>query len=208
MPIWSNELPALQKHMGFDLRRTPSTGRMIGIITSDDMLVVPTHYWNGRTCPHEEENCQACLNMMPYRIHVYVSCFDPKTREHYLYESTSNAAKSFEEHKKAFGTLRGCMFQAERPKQTRNGKVVIMTKPADLTKISLPEPPNLIRAMSVIWNIPVPDLAEPSEHLRGKHPKIRRETMEKMREQPDNKPEPESIGSVLSNTGLSPKKGK
>jgi hypothetical protein len=51
------------------------------------------------------------------------------------------------------------MFQASRWRQTPNGRVLIQTKPADLTKIILPQPPNIIAALSIIWHLPLPATA-------------------------------------------------
>jgi hypothetical protein len=198
MPIWSNQIPKESRHMGFDLRRTPENYPIRAICTCEDMLCVPTHYWGGRTIPHEDENCPACNASVPYRIHVYVSCFDPKDREHFVLEITANAAKSFEEFKESYKTLRGCFFEASRPKKTRNGKVCIITKPADLTKFKLPDPPDLIRVLCTVWNLPLPPLEHYQDGISGVRPEFTDALLSPQREQDDNKEDIVSIGSVLN----------
>lgn len=154
MPDWSNVVPAVDKHLAFTLRRTPSDHPLDAIVTSEDMVGCYTHFWGHRTVPCETPDCPACAAGMPFRWHCYMAAIDPKTREHFLFECTASAAKYFEQHRAAHGTLRGCFFRAMRPKRGRNSKVEILTKPADLTKIQLPPAPNVIQAMCVIWQIP------------------------------------------------------
>lgn len=154
MPVWSHELPPEPKHYGFELRRTPPDRPLIAIVTAEDLSVCFTHFWGGRTVPCETPDCDACKALSPSRGHCYLSAIDAKTREHFLFECTTTAAGPFQVYRAAHGTLRGCLFQATRPKRRRNAKVEIQAKPCDLTKISLPKPPNVPQAMAVIWQLP------------------------------------------------------
>jgi hypothetical protein len=146
--------------MGFDIRRTPTDRDFVAIVTTADILVTATHFFGGRTIPCESPDCQACNQAVPFRVHVYVSAFVEKSHEHVIFECTANAAKAFQEYKEAQGTLRGCLFRASRPKCTKNGKVVIITRPANLVQLQLPEAPNLVLALSVIWRLPTAALRE------------------------------------------------
>lgn len=165
MPIWRNTLPPEGKNQGFDLRRTPPTGSIQGIITSECLIVVDTHYWHGRTMPCEritnergelmdDSPCQACQQKQPYRTHVYVSAFDSKNHVHYLFECTANAAKPLEEYYQATKTLRGCIFNASRPKGGLNSKVVIATNTANQARNPIPTQPDIPKALAVIWRLP------------------------------------------------------
>lgn len=164
MPTWSNDLPKEKSHMGFDLRRTPTDQPFQGIVTCDQILVTDTHFWGGRTVPCERPDCPACNASVPFRTHVYTSVFLPRSHEHVLFECTANAAKAFKEYRDANNTLRGCYFQADRPKHARNGKVVIVTRPADLTRTPIPLPPDIILALSVIWRLPTAAMREEHRH--------------------------------------------
>jgi hypothetical protein len=215
MPAFRNELPAQDKHMGFDLRRTPATASLTAVVTCDDFYVVDTHYYHGRTTPCERfttdeygktiaGNCAACAETMPYRSHVYISAFDNRTHEHFLFECTAHAAKPFAEYAKAVGTLRGCAFQATRPKGAKNSKVVITTATANLGKINLPDPPDIVKALCVIWRIPTPTHActtkafisatmEPDETVSAPGVRPSRGRLTAQRTQPDNQEDEETF---------------
>lgn len=212
MPAWSNQLPKQQKHMGFDIRRTPDCSAVQGIITCQDLLVCDTHFWGGRTIPCERQktapdgslvagDCPACREAVPYRTHVYVSVFDSKTQDHFLFECTAAAAKPLEAYKEATGTLRGCIMHAQRPKGFKNAKVVIQTNTANLARVTLPEPPNMILALSVIWRLPLTGLAIEDHSKQGHRAHAQSAPINRMRNQPDNQPEPQSMADILSGNG-------
>lgn len=161
MPTWRTELPPEGKNRGYDLHRTPTAAPLIAIVTSDNLLVCDTHYWHGRTTPCErvcnaegrtidDSHCPACVDKAAWRTHVYVAAFDARKREHFIFECTTHAAKMFQEYRAAAGTLRGCIFNATRPKATPNGKVSIITHAADLSKTFLPPAPDVTAALAVI----------------------------------------------------------
>ena len=212
MPTWSTDLPAIQKHMGFDILRTPTGAPLQAIITCTELLVCDTHYWGGRTIPCERHqlaadgsttagNCPACNESVAYRTHVYVSALDMKTRDHFIFECTAHGAKPLAEYRAAAGTLRGCMIVATRPKAFKNGKVVIETSTANLGRFVLPDPPNLILALCTIWRLPGSGVAAVKQKHRAPEVHTRREPLNRMREQPDNQPDPLTVGEVLSGNG-------
>ena len=212
MPTWSNQLPTKKKHMGFDIIRTPQSRPIQAIITCDDILVCDTHFWGGRTLPcerkHQEQdgtlsagNCSACNGSVPFRSHVYVSAIDCKSRDHFIFECTAFAAKPLSEYREATGTLRGCVFHAIRPKGQPNSRVVIETNTMNLTKIKLADPPNLKLALTTIWRLPLTGMA--IEDQRGRHPEAHtvKKPLDRMRNQPDNQPDPPTIGEVIKGNG-------
>jgi len=206
MPTWSSELPSVSKHMGFDLRRTPESGCLQAVITCENILVCDTHFFHGRTSPCERPDCPACNESIPYRTHCYVSAYEHKTREHFIFECTAHAAKPFAEQYQDAGTLRGCIFNATRPKGLKNSKVCILINTTFKSNSSLPEPPNVILALSVIWRLPLTGLA--IEHQRFRSPEIRtvREPLSAMRNQPDNMPDPPTMAEILAGNGEIKKK--
>jgi hypothetical protein len=153
MPNFSSEIPANPKAFGFDLRRTPEAKPVNAVITSEDLIGCYTHYWKQHTLPCEAPECPACADNIPSRWHGYVACFDPRNHDQFLFEFTLKAAENFKKYRDTYGTLRGCAFLAFRPKRTKNARVTIQCKPTDLTKLFLPDPPDLIKALGVIWQI-------------------------------------------------------
>jgi hypothetical protein len=165
MPTWNNQVPEQPTHTGFQLLRTPPDKPLKGIVTCADLIGCYTHYWGGRTVPCERPDCEACRNQTPARWHCYVTLFNPATHDHFLFEATAKAAQPLIEWRDTYGTLLGCFVTAFRPKRRRNARVELVCKPADLTKIKLPQAPDIIKAMSVIWQLPAAALSTPSgEH--------------------------------------------
>jgi hypothetical protein len=212
MPTWRTELPPEGKNHGYDLRRTPTHGNLIGIISSDHLLVCDTHYWHGRTTPCEREcnaegktiddsHCPACLEKAAWRTHVYVSVFDLRKREHFIFECTTNAAKTLQEYHDATGTLRGCILNACRPKQTPNAKVSILTNPADLSKCSLPQAPNIADALAIIWRLPSTAIEKHPMKYSPTELRTNAKRLRAMRTQPDNACDPPTIGDIVNGNG-------
>lgn len=201
MPNWRNELPSTRRHMGFDLKRTPTNAPLEAIITCDDLTVCDTHFWHGRTTPCEAPDCPACNEAIPYRTHVYISAYEPRQAQHFIFECTTHAAKPLAEYRQASGTLRGCLFHATRPARTPNGRVLIETNTVNLAKVKLPTAPNVILALSVIWRLPLTGLA--IEHERHHDPKVktRKPPIDRMRQQPDNQPDPARMDTILASPG-------
>jgi len=141
-------------HHGFDLRRTPTDRPLKALVTCPTIHVCMTHFWGGRTVPCEAPDCEACEAMSPSRAHVYLSALESNTRDHFLFECTARAALPFKEWLDFHGTLLGCYFTAHRPKRRRNGPVEIICRAQDLSKVHLPYPPDITRAMAVIWQLP------------------------------------------------------
>jgi len=169
------------------------------MITCNELLGCYTHWWTGRTIPCETPNCEACAENQPARWHAYTSCFDPKTHEVFIFECTANAARALEHYFNSFGTLRGCLITATRPKRRRNAKIEILTQPADLSNLNLPRPPDLTKALAIIWQIPG-NAIDTTDHVRGAPlVKLRKNIMDKTRDPADNgngqppTPKPESL---------------
>ncbi len=162
MPSFSTEVPKDPRGPAFPIVRTPANGALCAIVTSPDLLGCYTHYFKGRTVPCEGEGCEACSNGLPYRWHAYQTCVTSKDHLHCLFECTAQAAENFTEYRKAHGTLRGCFFEAKRMHNKPNGRIIIRTKPADLTEFILPDPPDIINCLSILWGFAREDVTAPS----------------------------------------------
>jgi len=207
MPVFRNSIPQGSGDHGFDLRRTPANGALQGIVTCEDVLVCDTHFFRGRTTPCErtfndegktidDSACVPCREKIGFRTHVYVSVFDVKKREHFIFECTATAAKSLGEYKQSNGTLRGCILYASRPKGTKNSKVFIETNTANLQKLPIPKPPDIQKALCVIWRIPLNALEPVAEHKKNGRVKTNNSRISVMRDQLDNVPDPPSIADL------------
>ena len=177
MPTWSSEAPANPRGPAYPLLRTPPLRPLVAIITSETIDGCATHYYKGRTVPHLDEGCPACEDNIPYRWHAYVAAYRLPDGIHFIFETTAKASEVLADYGKAHGGLRGCQFKATRMNSRPNSRVVIQTKPADLTAIHLPEPPNVRRCMAIIWDLPIDacdEVTQSPERKQGVlHPKPR-----------------------------------
>lgn len=154
MPRFSNRPPDDPRGRTLELRRTPTHKPLVAIVTCENLVGTPTHFWGGRTVPCEAPNCDPCDAGAQWRWHGYVSAWIAATKEHILFEFTARLAFPFTTYFQAYGTLRGCLFQARRAKPTPNARVLLETKRIDTTKICLPRPPDLEYCLCTIWGIP------------------------------------------------------
>jgi len=159
MPTWSNQPPSTSDQPALPIRRAPANGQVIGIVTCDDLIGCDTHFYQGHTIPCERPDCEACRHAIPFRWHGYLSAIDQRTNMHFLFEFTAQASDSFIQYRDVHNGLKGCLFQAQRLHRRPNGRVVIQTKPAPIEKIRLPKPPDLLRCLATIWQIPFEQLS-------------------------------------------------
>jgi hypothetical protein len=96
---------------------------------------------------------------------------------HFLFETTAGGADAFIEHRRLYGTLRNCHFQARRHNSSANGQVLIQTKLSDIDPRFLPPPPNLLQLLSRLWNLPVESQQLIDELQSQKHPETTNETL-------------------------------
>ena len=159
MPTWTNELPPEPSAPALPIRRTPARKPLVAVVTSEDLVGTYTHFYHGRTMPCEAPDCEPCSKGQPYRWHAYFAAWEPDTALHFLFECTAQAAENFVQYRKAYGRLRRCKFQATRWRSAPNGRVLIRTKPDELQDRILPQAPDLVACLSVLWNLPSSELA-------------------------------------------------
>ncbi|MDD3530470.1 MAG: hypothetical protein PHS77_11390 [Gallionellaceae bacterium] len=154
MPNWQSTPPSGDTGQPLRIIRTPADRPFAAIITCTEPTGCCTHFVGNRTVPCEGVDvCPWCQDGHPWRWHGYVSCVSGATLEHVIFEFTATASDTFRTYAQSFGGLRGCHFQAHRPSKRHNGRVVIACKPADLGRITLPEPPNLKKLLCNLWGI-------------------------------------------------------
>jgi len=156
---FSNAPPPDPRGNALQLIRTPVGRALKQIVTCEDLVGCPTHFYHGRTRPCAGNNCEACADGLPWRWHGYLSCYNPTSRLHSLFEMTAKAAEPLIDYRKAHGTLRGCLMTAKRVNLSPNARVLISTTTADLEKYPIPKSPRLLEALSILWNIPRAEMA-------------------------------------------------
>jgi hypothetical protein len=158
MPQFSNEPPEDPRGHALQLVRTPAGRGLVAVVTSDDLIGCPTHFWGGRTTPCEKTDCKPCLAGVPWRWHAWLAAWAPSNHHHFIFEMTARVAKIFVAYRDTYSTLRGCKFRAQRRSMAANSRVHLECQPADLEGLALPEPPQMVKCMSIIWNIREPEI--------------------------------------------------
>ena len=166
MPQFSNHPPIDPRGHGLTLMRTPANGKLLLAVTCHDLVGCPTHWFNGRTVPCEADDCEACKEGISWRWHAYLSGLLGTSRNHVLAEFTAQAAERITQYRDTQQTLRGAILTAHRHHNRHNGRVIIHMQPGDLARLNLPTPPDLINVLSILWNIPNPNLTA-ARHLRN-----------------------------------------
>lgn len=173
MPTYTTTVPNDPRGPSFLIQRTPAFKPLIAIVTSENLVGTYTHFYRGRTMPCEAPDCEACRDGIPYRWHAYMAAYDPKIPLHFIFECTAQSAEAFTTYRAAYETLRGCHFRAHRMNSRANGRIVIQTQAADLTKFNLPQPPELTKCLAILWSLPIPQVQAPTIHPEKKTPHVR-----------------------------------
>jgi hypothetical protein len=154
MPSWTDQPPTSAANYPLRILRTPAKGTITAIVTSTELQGCPTHYCNNRTVPCEgADTCKLCADGYSWRWHGYVACILKNSLEHILFEFTAAASDTFRNYIALHNEIRGCLFKASRPSGRPNGRVVIEASPADLSRLHLPNPPNIRKILCHIWGI-------------------------------------------------------
>lgn len=150
---YTNQIPKDTTGYSLPIKRTPPTAPLVAVVTSEDLLGCYTHFYLGRTQPHTTPTCPACEANMPYRWHAYLAAIDVKTGLHFLFECTAIAAEAFVTFREAYGSLRGCKFEARRQNRSPNGRILIRTAPIDRKALQLPTAPDLTKLLATLWSV-------------------------------------------------------
>lgn len=154
MPNWESQPPERDHDYVHRILRTPRETDLKAIVTSTAPIGCCTHFLKNRTTPCEGlPDCPACNEGYSWRWHGYLAAMLTTSMEHVIFEFTATASDTFKNYLAQYGSTRGCHFKAKRPSGRPNGRVVIQTVPADLTRWSLPEPPDLKAILCHVWNV-------------------------------------------------------
>lgn len=154
MPLWIDEPQDDAAAFAYRIVRTPADKPLIAIVTSLQVIGTNTHFVNNRTVPCEGEGaCKWHDEGYSWRWHGYVGAMNLPTSEHFIFEFTAPASKTFKAYLKRFDDLRACKFVATRPNKRHNGRVLIACSRPNLIDLRLPDPPDVAALLCHIWNV-------------------------------------------------------
>jgi hypothetical protein len=155
MPHWTNNAPDEADRYTATLIRVKPGRPIRGICASPHMLGCWTHWFGGRTIPCDQPDCIPCESQTSRRWHAYLHLWSPASHHSAILEITALAARELEPYIEQHHTLRGAEIDVQRSNQRPNSPLIIVARPADLQRFQLPEPLDIIAAMSRMWEVNV-----------------------------------------------------
>lgn len=116
------------QNFGWTIKRAPTDSVLKLIILSNDILGIRTHFFRGRTCPCYIGKCEACEHNQLSRWKGYVLAVEQPSGAQCVFEFTPPAARTLDEARKKYGTMRGIQLYVARASKKPNAKVTVTVK--------------------------------------------------------------------------------
>lgn len=156
----SPELPQLRSK--FKLVRVGRSEKIRTIVLSPQLVGVWTHYFRGRSCPHEEPTCPACDARNARRWYGYLACWNTATDTRFLLELTPQAAEILLDYQAKKKSLRGLEIFVRRTGDKPNSPCETIIPKEQQSHLALPGDFNVREALMIIWGLAAPDPADPN----------------------------------------------
>jgi hypothetical protein len=161
----TNDVPEVERHTALPLVRTPTKGNLRCLVTCHDLIGCYTHWYAGRTKPCQGDTCKPCLEGAPTRWLSYFSARIADGPAHAIVEIPLLAAQQIKEWLKTRSTLREHVITLTRLSKRPNGRVSASIERYDGKEINLPPSPDLIKCLSVIWQVKLAEFSTgPDRH--------------------------------------------
>jgi len=149
--VFARRAPASAADLDYQLMRVPAGGKLSGTILSHDLVCARVHYYQRRTTPHTDGECEACEHKTRLEWKGWVAVWSPQTRVIGILELTKRAMipleKWFDEHR----TLRGAVVVVARIGRDINGKLFSTIHPGSIDRDLLPKSPNIEQLLARMW---------------------------------------------------------
>lgn len=153
MPDFTNTPPDGHGTNNLQIIRTPAKGALVGVIASHDILGCATHFWNGRTIPHETIGCEPCNAQVSWRWHSYCVIQNSPDGQFFLLELTAQATDALVEQRMRCGTLRGAVIKTTRRGEKLNGRVHVCIRERKPGDPDLRDPPDILSILCNLWGL-------------------------------------------------------
>lgn len=163
MLAWDDQPDMPRLRSKFRLVRIGRAEKLKTIILSPQLVGVWTHYYRGRTAPHEEPTCPACDAKNARRWYGYLACWNLQSDSRFLLELTPQAAEPLLELQNKKKTLRGLEIYVRRCGDKPNSPCETLIPKEQQSHLALPGTFDVREALMIIWG-----LAAPSDPETGK----------------------------------------
>ncbi len=145
--------PLDQLRTAYRIVRAPSQGELHGLILSDQIHGVQTHFYKGRTRPHTQPYCEACDDGHGPRWQGYLAILLTRSKDLALFEFTGPASAPLVEYTDSNKGLRGAVMRAYRMSPKPNARVCIRLERGDVDLYHAPPAPNVAEILDRIWGV-------------------------------------------------------
>lgn len=152
-PRWDVPPPTPTNLPYLPLVRVPPGKPLSGLLTSQSVLGVWTHFLGGRTLPCMSSDCKGCEAQMPKRWEGYISLITPSPSKHILVALTPGAALGISDTAPDPLQLRGNLVIFERGGKRLNSRLRARVERVDFYQKMLPPEPNLKEHLVHIWGL-------------------------------------------------------
>lgn len=167
-PIFFTDPNDVPKRDTAQLVRTPHTGKLKAIITSNKILAAPTHYYSRRTVPcGGPGNCPICEAGHKWRLHGYLSILNLDNLAHQILELPARSYDAIAAWYRQFSTVRGLYIELTRPSQRPNGQIQLIVRKPQTIPETLPDPLPVQWLLCRIWGVTPPTDHPPKEQPRN-----------------------------------------
>ncbi|GAG61951.1 unnamed protein product [marine sediment metagenome] len=145
---------------GLRIIRTPTNGSLTAMLLNDDPQCLAVHWVGDRTIPHTCDGpCNYCAPENPLKIECYFGVWLMMEDKVFILSITDYAAQAILKVRRDHGKLRGMVVKCYRPSQKKNGRIDATIYAIDKLVTVAPEPPDVQRHLTMIFNINAKHLA-------------------------------------------------
>lgn len=135
----------------YEFEKVPAATALKGIILSESVHGILAHYFRRSTRPHEDQNCQGCIENAPFKWVGYFFALNPATKAIYVVQVPPGPYPTFLQFQETYNTLRGSKFVLWRSSKTLTGQVSACLTMPDNAEFCLPPCPDIRKPLDRLF---------------------------------------------------------
>jgi len=137
--------------MKYKLHKTPPAAPWAGVMLSEKIFGVASHWYNRHTRPHTENNCEGCELGAPFKWYGYFFAYNPKEQYTYIFQITPGPYPAFKAYLDEHHTFRGAHFVCWREDKHSTAAVSARLRAPGQTPLALPVCPSINEPLDRIF---------------------------------------------------------
>lgn len=153
MDHWQDSPTPKNSIPNYQIYRTPSNQRFRAICISEGHVGAKLHFYKGRTSPCNGAACEPCQQGHAARWKGYLLCKQPDNPKVVIFEFTERGYQATIDKFHKHGSLRGCVFLAQRLNRKPNGPLLLEWEDNRFDESQLPYPADLRAMLARMWEV-------------------------------------------------------